>query len=380
MARRRGSDLAVGAVFALALITLSLAIMAVGGESRLFVDKAYYAVTFPSADGLVVGSPVKMSGVVVGSVSAIRLSKDPQRSGIEVEIGVDEGYSARIREDSRAALRILQILSGEKFVEVIPGSPESPMLAERAEIVVEQAQELLEQAAVTAENVNDITVSLKSILAALQSGEGLMGKMINDPTFGEQGLEALRGTLENLENLTAGLRRGQGVAGRLLRDPALNETVDNLATVVERVSTLVAEIDPEKGALGALLQEGAAGEQAIDDLRAAAGSLRRVTAALEAPEGLIGRLLHDREYSDQIAADLGRITGNLAEITEKLNRGDGTLGALINERVLYEGMENVVAGVNDSKFARWLMRRYRKRGIVAQEAETDESPPMPAEP
>ena len=30
-------------------------------------------------------------------------------------------------------------------------------------------------------------------------------------------------------------------------------------------------------------------------------------------------------------------------------------------------MEEVVAGVNDSKFARWLMRHYQKKGIKASE-------------
>ena len=63
MAKRRVRDLSVGTLFALALIILAFAVMAVGGESRLFGTKARYQVVFPNADGLVVGSPVKMAGV-----------------------------------------------------------------------------------------------------------------------------------------------------------------------------------------------------------------------------------------------------------------------------------------------------------------------------
>ena len=63
------------------------------------------------------------------------------------------------------------------------------------------------------------------------------------------------------------------------------------------------------------------------------------------------------------------IVDNLAEITGKINRGEGTLGALVNERTLHDSAESVIAGVNDSKFARWLIRHYQKKGIKLETAE-----------
>ncbi len=74
-------------------------------------------------------------------------------------------------------------------------------------------------------------------------------------------------------------------------------------------------------------------------------------------------------YSEKLAADFQTLLANLAEVSAKINRGEGTLGALVNERTLYDGMEDVVAGVNDSKFARWLMRHYQKKGIKTSPAE-----------
>jgi len=369
MAKRRARDLTVGVLFALALIILALTIMAVGGESRLFVRKAHYSVIFPTAEGLRAGSPVKMAGVEVGTVSAIQLSTSPDRPGIEVTVGVDHAFAGRIREDSRAALRILQLLSGEKFVEIIPGSADSPVLPEGSVIQPVQETALLEQAAVTAENLNEITISLRKILGDLESGRGLMGQMITDPEFGQKGLEALRGALENLERLTGDLLKGRGFVGRMLYDEQFAAKVDTLSTALDDLSRLLAGIDVNKGALGALVQEGGAGEQAIEDLRAAAASLRASAERLESGEGLFGRLLNDKEYSDGVARDLRRVVSNLAEITEKVNQGEGTLGALINDRTVHDGLEDVVAGLNDSKFARWLLKHYRKRGIESQEIE-----------
>ena len=62
----------------------------------------------------------------------------------------------------------------------------------------------------------------------------------------------------------------------------------------------------------------------------------------------------------------------LAEITGKINRGEGTLGALVNERELHDSMEEVVAGIDDSKFARWLVKHYRKKGIKVRELELEQ--------
>jgi len=376
MARRRTSDLSVGALFALALIVLAVTIMAVGGESRLFAQKADYRVIFPNATGLSGGSPVKMAGVQIGSVTDIRLSTDPRHGGIEVLLGIDRSYTERVREDSRAALRILQLLSGEKFVEILPGSAEVPVLAQGSVIEPKQDPELLQQAAMATENINDITVSLKNILGMFERGEGLIGAAIADPEFGKEGLDALRATLENLQLLTADLLQGRtpraGFLSRMLYDPDFADKIDDLGRAFERIAIIVDGIDPEQGALGELLREDGAGKALVTDLRDAAGSLKRVTAGLESKEGLVGRLLNDKEYSEGLADDLRTTLGNLAQISDKLNRGEGTLGALINERVLHDSLEDVVAGLNDSKFARWLIRHYQKKGIKMETADATE--------
>lgn len=380
MPRRGAKDFTVGALFALALIVLAVTIMAVGGESRLFAAKATYSVIFPDATGLTVGSPVKMAGVQIGTVSAIRLSTDPQQVGIEVVVGVDEDYSGRIRKDSRAALRILQLLSGEKFVEIMAGSPDSEALPEESRIETLQDTEILKQAALAAENLNDITVALKNILDSLERGEGLIGQMLVNPDFGKEGLEALGDTVQNLKQLTSDLLQGRtphpGFLSRMLYDQEFANSIDDLGRAFEKVAEILDNVDPQSGAVGALIQPDGAGQQAIEDLREAAASVRRITARLEGDTGLVGRLLNDEEYSEGVARDLRTTVANLAEITRKINDGEGTVGALINERVLYDSLEDVIAGVNDSKFARWMIRHYQKKGIkFADDTDEDAAPP-----
>jgi phospholipid/cholesterol/gamma-HCH transport system substrate-binding protein len=363
----------VGALFALALIILAVTVMAVGETSRLFSKKTSFRVIFPNTDGLSVGSPVKMAGVQVGSVTGIHLPTDPAGTGIEVQMGVDRAYAGRVREDSRAALRILQYLTGEKAVEITPGTPESPELPPGSEIQPGQDTELLEQVGVASQNLSDITVSLKRILGALERGEGLMGKMITDPEFGREGLDALHGTLVNLRQLSEDLLRGRGFVGRLLYDEKIAARLDDLGDAVERMAGLVGSVDLERGAVGEMLRDDGAGRQAVQDLQAAAASLRNVAQRMDGRDSLLGQMLDETDYEGDLAQDLGRVLANLAEITDKINSGEGTLGALVNERTLYEGMEDVAAGVNDSKFARWLLRHYQKKGIKLETAEIEQT-------
>ena len=46
----------------------------------------------------------------------------------------------------------------------------------------------------------------------------------------------------------------------------------------------------------------------------------------------------------------------------KVDRGEGTLGALVNDPLLYQGMRDVVTGVQDSRFLRWMAQRYARKG------------------
>jgi phospholipid/cholesterol/gamma-HCH transport system substrate-binding protein len=366
--RQGGRDVTVGAFAALAVIVLAFAIMAVGGESRLFGKKMRYTAVFVSSDGLVVGSPVKMAGVQVGTVVDVRLPTDPGAEGIEVALGVERAYAPRVREDSKASLRFLQYLSGEKYVEVTPGDPAAPELPPGALIPTNEAAKLLEQGQDIADNLNEITVAVREILAPIRRGEGLIGEALRDPNFGREGLQAIRHAAENLEALTARLNSGQGFAGRLLVDPALAPRADDLARAISGVAQAIERLAAGEGAAGDLLSAHGRSSKALDDLAEASASLRHVSARLASKEGLIGRLLNDTAYSDAVATDLRETLAHLNSVAGKIDRGEGSLGALVNERTLHDGLEDVASGVGDSRFARWLLRHYQKKGIKTDEA------------
>ena len=372
MPRATSREATVGAFLALALIVLAAGIMAVGGESRLFSRKATYRVVFPATDGLLVGSPVKMGGVQVGTVTYLKLPTDPGAQGVEVSLGVQRIYASRVRQGSEASQKFLQYLSGEKYVQLTPGDPNQPPIPEGELLPSAKGSRLFEQSEDIADNFNAITISLKAILEPLQKGEGLLGQVIQNPEFGREGMAKIEATFDNILEITQRIKDGRGTVGRLLTDDELAAHLNDLGTAVKDLSTFMDKLARGEGAIGSLTKPGGDAEVAIADFKAAAASLKRVTARLESTEGVFGKLLNDDAYSNQLAGNLQHAVADLAAIAKKINEGQGTLGALVNDRVLYDSAEDVIAGVNDSKFARWMLRHYQKQGI--------EAPPKPPPP
>jgi phospholipid/cholesterol/gamma-HCH transport system substrate-binding protein len=365
MPRSSGREATVGAFLVMSLIVLAVGVLAVGGQSKLFTRKFTYRAVFATTDGLIVGSPVKMGGVQVGAVTHLRLPTDPNAAGVEVAIGVERAYASRVRKGSQASLKFLQYLSGEKYIELTPGDPSQPPIPDGDLVPSAAGSRIFEQGEDIADNLNAITISLKQILQPLQKGEGLLGQAIQNPEFGKESLAALQQALKNIEAVTGEIRNGRGMVGRLVSDPTLGGKLDDLGKAITNLAAILDAVRNGEGAVGDLLKKGGASEQAVSDLRDAAASLKRLTARLESTDGLVGKFLNDTAYSNDVAAKLKDAVSNLAEITRKINEGEGTLGALVNNRTLYDSAEDVIAGVNDSRFARWMLRHYQKKGIEA---------------
>jgi hypothetical protein len=50
-------------------------------------------------------------------------------------------------------------------------------------------------------------------------------------------------------------------------------------------------------------------------------------------------------------------------VRTKLDEGEGTAGKLINDPSVYEAVQDVIIGVEESRLLRWLIRNRQKKGI-----------------
>ena len=96
------SQLKVGLTVLAASITLGILILLMGGTGGFFTEKITLKSYFDNAGGLRVGAPVRLQGVDIGNVSAIRVVSEPAKrlTPVEVTMKVNTKYHSNLREDS----------------------------------------------------------------------------------------------------------------------------------------------------------------------------------------------------------------------------------------------------------------------------------------
>ena len=310
--------------------------------------------------GLSQGNPVRMSGVTIGTIRDIKLPKDPKQKQVEILLMIDRNYAERVRGDSRARLKKLGLLTGDSYIDVSPGTPRFPALEPGSMIPAQNrhrrrgthhlgrglgrepgADFLLPQehprarrprrrphrrddhSPETKQRITDtLLTTLNKTNAALthmESGKGVAGKLIYDDKYAEELTASISAAAKSMQTLTASIQtsfeKGDGMVPALLNDPEGKRRV----------------------------------YEVVDNLKTTSANLATFTATLQTGEGLVPRLLNDKAYGDQALNEFTGLVRQLNEVVSKINNGDGTAGKLISDPSMYESINDILIGINESE-------------------------------
>jgi phospholipid/cholesterol/gamma-HCH transport system substrate-binding protein len=239
--------------------------------------------SFDNVAGLEVKSAVQIAGVQVGEVEAIGLEDSHALVTIRLLPKVT------IYQGARASVRAAGLL-GEKYLEISPGDAEKGPLPEGA-VIPQQAgsgdiDRLITHLNSIAEDIRTVSSTLRDVLGSEQgksdlteivantrdftrnlntkgaeimdrlnaifvkidTGEGTVGKLVNDPALYEE----LQSTLDDVKGLMADIRGGDGTIGKLMSDPALYDRLENAAAGVEEITR---KINEGEGTIGKLIND-----------------------------------------------------------------------------------------------------------------------------
>ena len=111
-----------GVGLAVVLAAIAFVLFAAGRTGGAGGDTIRVKALFPAANGIAVGTDVRVAGLRVGSVAAQKL--EPQSFQAEVTLALDP--SVAIPSDSSAAITSESLLGGS-FVALIPGGSQTPL-------------------------------------------------------------------------------------------------------------------------------------------------------------------------------------------------------------------------------------------------------------
>lgn len=376
----RASTTRVGALVLLALVLGVGAIIVIGQQNRLFSKKYEYTIEFRSVAGLKRGSPVELNGVEVGTVENVELPASIDRQQILVRVKIDRIYADRVREDSLARIRSLGLI-GDKYVEIRGGSGSTPRIPPGGRIPTSPATDvdkLIASGEDLVDRVQSIAANLDLILARVERGEGLIGELTSDDETGQKVTTSLVATMETIQRVAEKAEKGDGLLGALISDPALAE---RFVSTIENLDATLGAIRTGPGLAPRLLNDSALADRfegTLVSLETSAATLNRTIEGLEDSDALVPKLLTDEEYGRRVSAELEALVVRLNTVAAKLSEGHGTAARLLDDPAIYEALEDVVVGVEESKMLRWLIRNRQKAGIEKRYEDTQAAGPAPA--
>src|SRR6185436_18264164 len=389
--KKKERSVRVGLLVAASLFVLMLFVFFIGSEQKIFARKNEYEVRLENVTGLAEGNPVKMSGVTIGVIRDIKLPQDPKQRSVEILLMIDRKFAERVRGDSRIRLKKLGLLTGDSYIDVTPGTPRFPPL-EPGSVIPSQRQTDVEQLLSSGEDLVDnfvqISYSLKNILARIDRGEGLIGELTTAPETKQRLTDTVLTTMNKTNAALAHMESGRGVLGKLIYDDKYAEQLTaSLGSAAKSLETITGTVQKSfetgDGAVPALLSDAETKKKVtelVDNLRTTSSNLATFSASFQTGQGLIPRLVNDKEYGDQALGEFTQLIRQLNEVVAKINTGQGTAGKLISDPALFESVNDILIGINESKLLRWLIRNRQQSGIERRYKEaqqTDTAPPPP---
>jgi phospholipid/cholesterol/gamma-HCH transport system substrate-binding protein len=312
------SELKLGVLTIAALVIAATTIFLIMGGKGFFWQRYNLKTRFANVAGLKSGSPVRLAGVEVGSVSGVQLAGNE----VDVAFQVNRSYRNQITNDSLARLGSVSLL-GESAVDITPSASGTPVPEwgyVPSEAKVTQFSDLTSQAS---QGIQDLT----SVLHGLREGQGTIGKLMTD----DQLYTELTSFVTSARDVTQAMRNGQGAMGRFMSDPQLAASLEHS---LKNLDELTSRINSGQGSIGRLMTD----EGFARSLETTTKNLSQVTERLEQGQGTLGKLMTD----DTLFTRLDTLSNSLDQMVDRLNQGKGTAGQLLQDEKLYENMNQAV--------------------------------------
>src|ERR1700743_2729362 len=205
------SQLKVGVIVRIstALLCILLFLMTSASGMSLFSKKLTVTTYFENAAGLKVGAPVNLQGVTIGEVKGVRVSTDPARklTPVQITMKLDPKFRASLHTDSKASLATVGVL-GDTVIDINSETAVGPELQDGAEMKTLETpnlQDVIKASQGTVESLNVTLAKLDRIVDTIQSGQGSVGQLINDPAL----YNKATATVNELQILVTNLNKGQ---------------------------------------------------------------------------------------------------------------------------------------------------------------------------
>ncbi len=223
-------EIKIGLFVFIAFILFSVVVFSI---SDFYTAKPQYTlrVRFNFANGVEAGAPVRLAGVNVGEVRSVRVFRDEATQRMQAELGIQVLKQARVEEDAVAYINTLGLI-GEKYLEVIPGTPGSRVLTSGEVLQGKDSvpsEQLVEAGYRVVQQLEQTIASIHAVVGNPATQEDLK----NTIAHSAEATEKLSQMLDQGNIILAKVRQGEGTIGRLLTQDDLYEDLKGIASDIK---------------------------------------------------------------------------------------------------------------------------------------------------
>ncbi|MDR3626088.1 MAG: MlaD family protein [Ignavibacteriaceae bacterium] len=195
------SKIRLGIFISLGIAVFILGVYFIGERQQLFRSTFRLCGVFNDVDGLQTGSNVRLSGINVGTIEDVSIISD---SSVKVVMLIDESIKKFIKKDALASIGS-EGLMGNKILIINPGTGGKMEIENNDTLKTARPinmDDVMISLKTTIDNTSNITGNLSKITDNIQSGKGIIGRMMMDPSLAQN----LDSTFVNLKDGSVGLK------------------------------------------------------------------------------------------------------------------------------------------------------------------------------
>ena len=186
-------------------------------ELKYAQQKYTIKVRFDFANGIEVAAPVRVAGVQVGEVKNIEIAENKEEKKTVVDLYIWLDKKVKVEKDSEAFINTLGLI-GEKYVEILPGTPGGEVLkpgetlAGRVSVPIEK---LTEKGYEIATGLGDTIKHFNKLVGDPETQAAFKATMLD-----------LRKFMSSANTVMDKVKAGEGTVGKLFMDDGLYNELD----------------------------------------------------------------------------------------------------------------------------------------------------------
>jgi phospholipid/cholesterol/gamma-HCH transport system substrate-binding protein len=248
MADNNKHNAKLGLFISIGLVIFIFGVLAIGNINNAFKKSIQIVAIFNQVNGLQAGDNVWLSGVKVGTVKDMQFLSN---ANVIVTINLEQKLQSFIPQDAFAKISSDGLI-GNKLIVIFSGEIKNGAIQSNDTLRVENSitnEDMLATLQENNTNILAITGNLKLVSENLASGDGTLGKLLQDETL-YQNLASTIASLQNtsarlntmsasLDNFSSKLNNPENLAGIIVDDTAIVHQIESMVVNLNSFSDLI---------------------------------------------------------------------------------------------------------------------------------------------